>query len=449
MHMLSPGDLITLVAEKPAAGGTMLARYEGQVVLVGGTIPGESIRARIDRVAKGVAHASLVDVIDAHPDRREVAGDITCGGSVYAHIAYDAQLRLKGDVIRDGLARLARIRWEGPLPVEPSPERGYRMRARLHVQDGRIGFLREGTHELCDVVQTGQLLPDTHDALAALAAALRAAGQQGAASIELAENIPARERAIHLELGERAKLPSPKLLRGLQAFSGLTWTRTEDRDVRLVQGQPFVTDELEVPVGRVVATDLEPPGGSTASTAEAPPAATARLRRHVRAFFQGNRYLLPRLSQHVLTTCPDGPVVDLYAGVGLFSVCLAATGRHRVVAVEGHATTAEDLRINAAPYADALFVRHMPVERFLADARGIDAPTLILDPPRTGMSKEACERAIGLGASRVVVVSCDVATLGRDIGRFAASGYRLESLRGFDLFPNTAHVEVLAVLDRL
>ena len=445
--MLLPGDLVTLVAEKPAAGGAMLARHDGQVVLVSGTLPGEPVRARVDRVAKGVAHASVVDVLEPHADRRPVVADVACGGAVYAHIRYDTQVRLKGEVIRDGLLRLARIAWEEPIAVERSPERGYRMRARLHVRDGRVGFLREGTHEVCDVAQTGQLLPDSDAAVAALGVALKSAGHQGAASIEWAENIPASERAIHIELAEQARLPSPKQLRGLQAFTGLTWTRTEDREVRIVHGEPYVTDRLDLRPGQPTApaneSDQASPGASPGA-----PDPLVRLRRHVRAFFQGNRYLLPSLVSRVLAACPDGPVVDLYAGVGLFGVALAAAGRHRIVAVEGHATTAEDLRTNAAPYADRLFVRHLPVEQFLESARGIDATTLILDPPRTGMSRDACDRAIGLAAARIVFVSCDIATLARDIGRFLARGYRLESVRGFDLFPNTPHVEVLAILDR-
>ncbi len=425
----------------------MIARHEGQVVLVSGTLPGEPVQARVDRVAKGVAQASVVDILEPHPDRRPVTGDVACGGAVYAHIAYDAQVRLKGEVIRDGLARLARIAWEKPLAVMPSPERGYRMRARLHVMDGRVGFLREGTHQLCDAALTGQLLPESNDAVTALDEALHAAGQQGSASVEWSENVPGDQRAIHLELAEHARLRSPKLLPGLKAFSGFTWTRTEDRDVRLVHGEPYVTDVFTVP-SRPSAdrTDASPVGALEASASDS--ANLARLRRHVRAFFQGNRFLLPTLVSDVVAACPEGPVVDLYAGVGLFGVSLAASGRHRVLAVEGHATTADDLLANAAPYADRLFVRHLSVERFLAGARGIEADTLILDPPRTGMSKDACDRAALLGAARIIFVSCDVATMARDIGRLVASGYRLESVRGFDLFPNTAHVEVMAILDR-
>ncbi len=442
--MLHPGDLITVVAEKPAAGGEMLARHEGEVVLVGGTIPGESIRARVLRVARGVAHASITEILEPHSDRRPVSGDVACGGSVYSHIKYARQLDLKSEVIRDGFSRLAHLTWNGHIDVEPSLEKGYRMRARLHVQDGRLGFLREGTHELCDAGRTGQLLDSTSAAIVELGEALRAAGHSGAASIELAENIPGDERAAHMELAEGARLPAPRLLRRVQGFSGLAWTRTEDPAVRLVTGQPFVRDTLELPGG------IAGPASAVDGEPHAPGRCGIRvgLRRHVRAFFQGNRYLLLTLVNAVLAACPEGPAIDLFAGVGLFSVCLAATGDRRVVAVEGHATTADDLVANAAPFGDALVVRHASVERFLAAAAGTTARTLLLDPPRTGMTKDACAGAIAIGAERVVFVSCDVATLSRDVARFVSGGYRLVSLRGFDLFPNTAHVEVLAVLHR-
>jgi 23S rRNA (uracil1939-C5)-methyltransferase len=143
-----------------------------------------------------------------------------------------------------------------------------------------------------------------------------------------------------------------------------------------------------------------------------------------------------------------GSVVDLYAGVGLFGVCLAATGRHRVVAVEAHAASAADLRENAEPFGGSIRVVETSVERFVAAGVPARPFTLVLDPPRTGMTREAAEGAVALGASRVVFVSCDVATFARDVRRFADAGYRLESVRGFDLFPNTAHVEALAVLSR-
>jgi tRNA/tmRNA/rRNA uracil-C5-methylase (TrmA/RlmC/RlmD family) len=123
-------------------------------------------------------------------------------------------------------------------------------------------------------------------------------------------------------------------------------------------------------------------------------------------------------------------------------------GGGQVVAVEGDRRAADDLETNAAAFGDALSVRHQSVETFLAVAAPADARTVIVDPPRTGVSKEALTRLVGLNATRVVYVSCDVATLARDARLIVDSGYRLADIRAFDLFPNTAHVETLAIFDR-
>src|SRR5262245_58694540 len=161
--MIQNGSVLTLDIEKPAAGGRMLARHHGQVVLVWGAVPGERVTARVDRVTKSVAFASTIDVLSSSPDRRTVAADPRCGGNVLAHIAYERQRRLKGEIIRDAFARIGRVPLEREPDVIGSPERGYRMRARLHAVNGRLGFYREESHDLCDAVQTGQLLDATGD----------------------------------------------------------------------------------------------------------------------------------------------------------------------------------------------------------------------------------------------------------------------------------------------
>jgi 23S rRNA (uracil1939-C5)-methyltransferase len=168
----------------------------------------------------------------------------------------------------------------------------------------------------------------------------------------------------------------------------------------------------------------------------------------VRAFFQGNRFLLGPLVDAVVGACLPGAVIDLYSGVGLFAVALAATGHDRVTAVEGHHASARDLRANAEPFEASLAVHEAPVEHFLSSAAPGCAPTLVLDPPRSGMTREAVAGAIRLGAERVVFVSCDVATFARDVRTFVDGGYTLDHIEAFDLFPNTAHVEVVARLTR-
>ncbi|MCX6543599.1 MAG: hypothetical protein NTV05_04200 [Acidobacteria bacterium] len=424
---LQAGDIVTLTPEKPAAGGRMIARHDGMVLLVAGAIPGETARARIERVERSLAYAVVEDVLEPHSARRTPIGNPGCGGSVYAHIEYSEQTRLKGEIIRDALKRLARMEPPGLIGVTPSPECGYRMRARVHVRDGRIGFFLEHTHRICDVRESGQLLPETALALDALAGMISEAGLTGNADLDVSENRSGDRRAVHIDLAPDARLGFPGELGPAPGVTGLSWSHPAMLEDRRVCGSPFVEDDVQIP-------------GATVTP--------VRLRRHVRAFFQGNRFLLDDLVAAVMTACQPGPVVDLYAGVGLFGVCLAATGRHEVTAVEGHPASADDLKVNAQPYSRSIVVRHTAVERFLEERRQTRPGTLILDPPRTGMSREAMAGALALGADRVVVVSCDVATFARDLRRFVDAGYQLDAIRGFDLFPTTAHVEVLAVLAR-
>lgn len=426
--MIQAGATLTLDVEKPAAGGRMLARHEGQVVLVSGAIPGERVAARVERVGRGVAYAETVDVLAPSADRREAPGDPRCGGNVYAHVAYERQRVLKGEIIRDALGRIGRL----PLPVAPevvgSRERGYRMRARLHVQGGRIGFFREGTHELCDAGPTGQLLPETTAWLARVEARLGAAGLGGIASIEIAENIAASERVCHLELESVVDVNALASLSMEPGLTGLTASRVMRPGVERLSGVPTVTDVLHV-------------------TVDTPPAAV-RLRRDVRSFFQANRFLLQPLVRHVLARVPGGPVADLYAGVGLFGLSIAASGVADVTLVEGDPVSGADLQGNAEPFGGRAQVRRTSVEEWLAAGGTAEVATLVLDPPRTGLSREAAAGIIRRQPGRVVYVSCDVATLARDARTLIDAGYELTEVTGFDLFPNTAHVESVAVLMR-
>ncbi|MFL6278508.1 MAG: class I SAM-dependent RNA methyltransferase, partial [Vicinamibacterales bacterium] len=140
-------------------------------------------------------------------------------------------------------------------------------------------------------------------------------------------------------------------------------------------------------------------------------------------------------------------VIELYAGVGLFSVALAATGHGRITAVEGDKASSSDLRENAVNYPDAIEVVAGRVEDFIRRTRE-RVNTIVVDPPRTGMSREAMDAIVAHGADRVIYVSCDPPTMARDARRLLDGGYRLTSLAGFDLFPNTPHVESVGVFDR-
>jgi 23S rRNA (uracil1939-C5)-methyltransferase len=434
---LSPGTLVELDIEKPVAGGRMLARHEGEVVLVSGAIPGERVRARIEKRQQGVVLASTAGVLEPSPDRREPPGDPACGGMTYAHIAYPRQLALKAAVIADALRRIARLERGEPVPVRPSPEHGYRLRARVHSDGRQLGFFAEGTHRVCDPGPTGQLLGQTLAVLRDLAARLPAEDVEAVEAFELAENLPASERVVHVAV-RPGREPEPRLLlavAGTPGVSGVSWgTRGRSR-VTAVSGRPWVSD----PLPRLLGARLPAP-----DTAGEVPV----LKRHAPAFFQANRFLIPALVQEVCAAVRGGVVVDLYAGVGLFAVSLAASGCDRVIAVEGDALSARDLADNARPFAGRLAVAHQAVEAYLAGARLDSDATIIVDPPRTGISRAAMQAVLAVRARRIVYVSCDVATMARDARRLVDTGYTLGHLAGLDLFPNTPHVEVLGVFDR-
>ena len=425
---LQPSQDIELQIEKPAAGGRMIGRYERQVVLVLGAIPGERVVVRITRVERQVAFGEVLQVLEPSPDRRERTDDPRCGGCLYAHVAYGRGLELKAEVIGDAFARLGRIPLPFPVRVDASPERAYRMRARLHVRNGRAGFFREGTHELCDARGTGQLSDEAVNAAETAITHLIASGL-AVSSVELAENMAADQRVLHITASPGTQLEDAAL-EGAAAAAALSGCSARMEGGRLhTSGVPVVSDPLErLSAGRV---------------------ASGALQRHAESFFQANRFLLPALVQTVLDAVPaEGDVLDLYAGVGLFSVTLAASGRTHITAVEGDRSSGKDLKGNAAPYGGALRVSIGSVEEYLARRRATRPRTIIVDPPRTGISREGMQAVVAQGAARVVYVSCDPPTTARDARRLLDGGFRLTSLRGFDLFPNTPHVETVGVFDR-
>ena len=418
--MLKAGDVIPLAIEKPAAGGAMIARHEGRVLLVSGAIPGERVQAKVTRVAKGMAHADAVVIDQPSPDRREAAGDPLCGGCLYAHITYPRQLEIKSQVIADAFTRIGRLELPAPVAVTGSPEEGYRMRARLHLRGSRYGFFREGTHDLCDAGATRQLLPATVETLDRLIAAIRSLNSHAIREIELSENADGSERVVHLETPEPL---DSRVLAKLLATEGLT-------------PGPYVTDTIAI--------------------GDAP----LKLRRHVLAFFQGNRYLLRDLVSHVVERVPIGAtVLDLYAGVGLFSVAVSVLRGTTTVAIEGDTVAFDDLFANATAAGTRLTAIRSSVETMTPGPpkpqpswptlrRDGAVEVVIVDPPRTGMSPAALQSVLGVKPARLIYVSCDVATLARDARRIVDAGYALERADAFDLFPNTPHVETVVVFSK-
>jgi len=404
----------------------MIARHDGRIVFVSGAVPGERVRARVERVTKQAIWAEAVEIAEASPDRRQTSVDPACGGLTYAHIAYARQLAIKADIIEDAFRRLGRITIGRVVTVMASPEAGYRLRARLHVHEGRAGFFREGSHTWCDGAATAQLLPETLPAVDAQIAALgKIAGELEAVTV--AENVAASERVLHLEVKQGSNVT------------------VRDGQIALVPGVTGVTADggghRPLPLaGSATVTDA----ARDLFAGDSPVSLLAAWTRHAPAFFQGNRYLTGALVRRVLEWVSADAVIDLYAGVGLFSVALAARGA-RVMAIEGDRLAAADLSSNAKAWRARLNAICAPVESAASSARraGTTFGACIVDPPRSGLSPEALAQVLSLRTPELIYVSCDPATLARDAAKLIADGYAIDGIEALDLFPNTPHVETV------
>jgi 23S rRNA (uracil1939-C5)-methyltransferase len=405
----------------------MLARHEGRIVFVRGAIPGERVMARIVRQAKGVAWADVSEILEPSPDRRSALADPACGGAYFAHVSPARQRALKADIIADAFRRIGKHPLAEPPRVAGAGEHGYRLRARLHIRDRQIGFFREGTHTVCDAGPSGQL---REDSLVALRAVVTALGRRAddCDAVMLAEDIAARSRVVHLEPRRGATLEDldgPSLI--VDGISGAT--ASAGRRAFTLAGSPVVTD---------TASDVL--GG------DSPMAIGVRWTRHATSFFQANRFLAGALLRQVLSVADGDVVADLYSGVGLYAVALGARGC-RVLAVEGDASSGGDLAVNAQAFADHIDVVQTSVESAVARARPSGLDVVVVDPPRTGLTSDALGGVVAWRPRRLVYVSCDPPTLACDAAVLFGAGYRLHGLEAFDLFPNTPHVETVAVFD--
>jgi 23S rRNA (uracil1939-C5)-methyltransferase len=425
---LRRGQLVEAVIEKGVYRGRGLARVEGQVVFVPRAHPGDRVQARLTEVHAGWAEGALVQVLDGAPARRASPCPYVprCGGCAYQDLGYDEQLRVKESVLRESLVR-ARAPWDGPVVPHASPERGWRMRASLHFATGdggpRLGMRQEGSRQLVEVGECLQLSDRMNRAARGIREALRAHPRlwPRLRGLDLLESPDGGTLVASLETElapheARALGPLADAVPFLDGFGvgappRLVWLR----------GIPFVE-----------ATVLG-----------------LRLRAHARSFFQANRFLLEPLTRAVVDLVPagEGPVIDLYAGVGLFALPLAARGEGDVLAVEWSASSVEDARwaVSANGLGAVTIVEGDVASSLAGHPRG-NGERIVLDPPRTGAGAEV----VGLVADRhpdaVVYVSCDPPTLGRDLAIFAARGYRPDVVHLFDLFPDTFHMETVVRL---
>jgi 23S rRNA (uracil1939-C5)-methyltransferase len=424
------GDVVEVSIEKGVYRGRGLGRPGGRVVLVPRAHSGDRVRARLTEVHPGWAEGALLEVLEPSPARRPSPCPYAarCGGCAYQDLSYEEQLRLKESVLRESLGR-AGAPWDGPVSVHASPESGWRLRASLHfaATDGelRLGLQQEGTRRVVDVE----------------------------ACLQLSERMSRAARSLRGALLERRSLwPGLRGLGLLESPDGgrlLGWLETAL--------DPAGAAALASLAGRV--PELDGFGVATGPRLQwlhGPAHVEASVlgvvtRAHARSFFQANRFLLEPLARTVVDLVPAGTsrVVDLYAGVGLFALPLAARGESEVLAVEWARTAAEDARWGARRNGLAqVRVVEGDVATALAGVRPQDGERVLLDPPRTGVGAGVVELLAERAPETIVYVSCDPPTLGRDLARLGERGYRPDTVHLFDLFPDTFHMETVVRLRR-
>ena len=385
-----------------AAGGAALARDAGgRVVFVEGALPGERVRARVTEARKDFARAVAVEVLEPSPDRVAppcAALAAGCGGCTWQHVSPAAQTRLKAEIVVDALRRIAKL-VEPPAPAAvPLDGPAQRTTARLAVSPatGRAGHR---PHAGSGAIETDACLV-AHPLLEELIVAGR---YPGAGEVLLRASVATGERLVVVDrAAERVEVPE-----GVSVF--------QEGDRR----PAFVHEEV---------------GGR-------------RFRVSAGSFFQPGPVVAAALVTAVDAAVGDalaegGVLVDLYAGVGLFASTIGARRRARVVAVESDRSAVADARVNLADLGATV------VGGEVGRWRPAPAGVVVADPSRSGLGRPGAAAVAAAGAPRVVLVSCDPASLARDTVLLGEAGYRLASVALVDAFPHTFHVETVSRFDR-
>ena len=403
-------DIVTLVY-----GGDAMGRLpDGRAVFMPGALPGERVRLRLVEDKPRFARGELLEVLQPSVDRLAVPpGDhAACGGCHYQHMRYEAQLKAKADILRDQFQRIAGIANPPVNAMIPSPKQWhYRNTAQFHLApDGRLGFQEPGSHtvlplQACRLCEEpiNDLLPllefdPQMEGLERIAVRVGAGEEvmlifesQDSQPPELNVELPVS--AVHLAVDEQGN-SYPVVMAG------------DDHVVMEVLGRPF----------RVSA-------GS---------------------FFQVNSLQAENMVHYLVERLPSGPektLLEVYAGVGLFSAFLAPK-IGRLVAVELAASAVEDFAANLDEFDHVELYSGLAEE--VLPALDLAPDACLVDPPRAGLALPALDAVARLAPPILAYISCDPATLARDAKRLLAAGYRLESCQPFDMFPQTYHIESIS-----
>ena len=379
-----------LQIEKLVYGGDGLARADGRVVLTPFVLPDETVRVQVQRAKSDLLRGKLLEVVAPSSARQEPPCPYfaRCGGCHYQHATDDYQLAQKQSILREVLRRVGHFEFDGEIAAIAADPWHYRNRTQLHIQKGRLGYFAAGSHDVVAVDHCPISSPRLNDAIGKLA----------------------------LELPH------------YRSFNATVELFTNETDL-----QVNVLDRIP-PSVRPLFDEL--------GTRE--PIEYGAFRVSRASFFQVNRFLVDQLVEEALGGASGSAALDLYAGVGLFAHALV--GRFgEVHAVESSFTTFHDLEWNVQRAGLPVKGVKKTAEEYLAALEV--APDLILaDPPRSGLGKVVIRELLRLRAPQITIVSCDPATLARDLAVLIGGGYQIARLTLVDLFPQTFHLETVAHL---
>jgi 23S rRNA (uracil1939-C5)-methyltransferase len=420
--------------EKMVYGGDGLGHHEGHTVFAPFVLPEEVVSVEPLERRKKFIRGRLLQIVDASPHRIAAPCPYfgVCGGCNYQHIPYDLQLEYKSNILRETLSRLGRITWDGPIVPHASPAYEYRNRAQWKIAPeagGKlaIGYYRAASRTLCLVNECPISAPRIVAALAALSRLL-AAGKLPGTLHEVEAFADSADASLLLNLSfdkfEGSPQRTAEILRA--EISGIESILLHDRKA----------DRFE----------LAGPGHISYRVGD------RDFRVGHLSFFQVNRFLVEELASLILGDSRGKLALDLFAGVGLFTVPLAHRFQ-RVIGVESNAAAVRDLEANfQASGAASPAARHSDVETFLARWR--ERPDfVVLDPPRAGVPAQALTQLAKLAPATIAYLSCDPATLARDLAVLVGSAekpgkYLISEVHLVDIFPQTYHMEALVRLSR-
>jgi 23S rRNA (uracil1939-C5)-methyltransferase len=430
---------LRLTIEKLVYGGEGLARLpadehgSGKAVFVPFVLPGETVEAALREQKPGFARARLDEVVAASPRRNAPRCPYfqRCGGCHYQHTDYEHQLEIKAAILKENLRRIAKLELDRELHVHASPPWHYRNRSRFKIQTApefAMGYFKFNSHELLAVEDCPISSPLINRALTAVWQ-LGRAGKVSTGILEVEFFANGDDTQL---LAEVYCLPEV----AMEQFAADLKTGLAE-----ISGVAFFAARAAKAEGQ---GDPKSLGGADANLIYTTKLASYRV--SAGSFFQVNRHLTDELVDIVTrggrdahrTTGTTGTALDLYAGVGLFSSVLNREFE-RVIAVESSPTSDADLLYNSPANVKAV---RATTEQYLENAAGKLRPALVVvDPPRGGLGEKVIKALVKLKAPRITYVSCDPATLARDLARLLQSGYRVEEAHLVDLFPQTYHLE--------